>query len=147
MQHKEWTRGAYAINTDKARLDVAAIHAYLSEQSYWARNIPRQLVEKSIANSLCYGIYLGREQAGFGRVITDYATFGYFSDIFVLEPHRGKGLSKWLVECILTDPEFRPLRNWTLYTKDAHGLYAGFGFGAPGDPASVMCIKKENPYP
>ncbi|MDQ3003243.1 MAG: GNAT family N-acetyltransferase [Fibrobacterota bacterium] len=133
-----------------------AIHAYLAERSYWARNIPRELLDKAIANSRCYGIYrvhgqtrennADREQAGFARVITDCATFGYLCDVFVLEDHRGLGLSKWLVECILGEPEFQPLRNWTLYTKDAHGLYGRFGFTPPKDSASVMAIKKENPY-
>lgn len=80
-------------------------------------------------------------------ISTDYATFGYLCDVFVLEDHRGLGLSKWLVECILGEPEYLPLRNWTLFTKDAHGLYGRFGFTPPKDPVSVMVIKKVNPYP
>lgn len=144
--HREWTRPPLLISTDPARLDLAVIHKFLAEESYWARNIPKALVRKSIAHSRCYGLYEGPSQLGFGRLITDYATFAYVGDIFILASHRGQGLSKWLVECMLSDPEVQGLRNWTLYTKDAQSLYARFGFRPPEDPLSVMTIKKKNPY-
>jgi GNAT superfamily N-acetyltransferase len=158
--HREWTREGYLISTDPARLDLAAIHQYLSEESYWARNIPLPLLEKALAHSRCYGIYGSAPQAnpegsrtgsapplaGFGRLVTDYATFAYVGDVFVLSAHRGLGLSKWLVECMLGDPDVQGLRNWTLYTKDAQSLYARYGFRQPDDPATVMTIKKKNPY-
>lgn len=144
--HHQWIRSPYLISTDPARLDLDAIHGYLSRESYWARNIPRELVEKAIRNARCYGIYEGDKLAGFGRLITDYATFAYVGDIFVLDAWRGRGLSKWLVECMLSDPEVQGLRNWTLYTKDAQDLYARYGFRNPEDPSTVMTIKKKNPY-
>lgn len=143
---REWNRGEYLISTDAALLDVAAIHPWLSRDSYWARGISREVLEKAIRHSLCYGIYKGREQAGFGRLLTDYATFGYLCDVFVLPVHRGLGLSKWLVECIVTDPEFAGFRGFALFTKDAQGLYARFGFENPKDPATVMRLIKEDPY-
>ena len=144
--HRQWTRPPFEISTDSARLDLAVIHKYLAEESYWARNIPMDLVAKSIAHSRCYGIYDGKAQVGFGRLITDHATFAYVGDIFVLDSHRGQGLSKWLVECMLADPDVQGLRNWTLYTQDAQSLYARYGFQHPEDPRSVMQIKKKNPY-
>jgi GNAT superfamily N-acetyltransferase len=143
---RAWSRPPFEISTDPARLDLDVIHHYLSQESYWARNIPRDLVAKAMAYSRCYGIYEGPSQVGFGRLVTDYATFAYVGDIFVLADHRGKGLSKWLVECMLSDPDVQGLRNWTLYTKDAQRLYARYGFQPPADPRSVMTIKVPNPY-
>lgn len=143
---REWTRGPFAISTDPARLDLDIIHAYLAGESYWARNIPRTLLEKALGNSRCYGIYEGPDLVGFGRLITDQATFAYMSDVFVLPGHRGQGLSKFLVECMLSDPDLQGLRNWTLYTNDAQGLYSRFGFKNPENPATVMTIKSPNPY-
>jgi N-acetylglutamate synthase-like GNAT family acetyltransferase len=145
-QNRLWTRGEYVISTEPSRLDVDMIHGYLARESYWALNIPRETVEKSIRHSLCYGIYREKEQVGFGRLITDYCTFGYLCDIFVTPPHRSRGLSKWLVECMINDPEFSGFRNWTLYTKDAQSLYAQFGFKNPDNPLTVMRIKKLDPY-
>lgn len=146
---QEWTRPRFQISTDPSRLDLDLIHGYLSRESYWAQNIPRPLLEKALRNSRCYGIYAEegpRAQVGFGRLVTDCATFAYVADIFVLPAYRGQGLSKWLVECMLGDPDVQGLRNWTLYTKDAQSLYARFGFAHPEDPKSVMAIKKRNPY-
>jgi GNAT superfamily N-acetyltransferase len=144
--HHAWTRPPFEITTDPSRLDLDVIHRYLSEESYWARNIPKDLVAKAIAHSRCFGIYEAASQVGFGRLVTDYATFAYVADIFVLDSHCGRGLSKWLVECMLSDPEVQGLRNWTLYTKDAQSLYARYGFKHPADPNSVMSIKVPNPY-
>lgn len=143
---RDWSRPPFAISTDPARLDIPRIHRYLAEESYWARNIPRDLLKKALANSRCYGIYQDATLVGFGRLITDYATFAYVGDVFVLQSHRGQGLSKWLVECMLADPEVQGLRNWTLYTKDAQDLYGRFGFRNPENPADVMTIKKKDPY-
>ena len=144
--HRAWTRPGFEISTDPSRLDLDVIHRYLSEESYWARKIPRDLVAKAIAHSRCYGIYQGIAQVGIGRLVTDYATFAYVGDIFVLASHRGQGHSKWLVECMLSDPDVQGLRNWTLYTQDAQGLYARYGFKHPADPNSVMTIKVKDPY-
>lgn len=143
---RQWSRDPFVISTDPARLDIGRIHRYLAEESYWARNIPLDLVRKALANSRCYSIHEGETLVGFGRIITDYATFAYVGDVFVVEERRGLGLSKWLVECMLGDPEVQGLRNWTLYTKDAQSLYARFGFLHPENPATVMTIKKPNPY-
>jgi GNAT superfamily N-acetyltransferase len=116
------------ITNDRARMDVARIHDYLSNESYWARGIPRERVERSIANSLCFGAFDDGLQIGFARVITDYATFAYIADVFVIESHRGRGISKQIMQTIIEHPKLQELRRWLLVTRDAHGLYAQFGF-------------------
>jgi GNAT superfamily N-acetyltransferase len=126
MAH-EWRRGEYTISTDAGRLDLAMVHGFLTE-SYWARGIPRAVVERSIARSLPFGLYHGERQIGFARVITDYATFAYIGDVFVLEEHRGQGLGTWLMETVVSCPELQGLRRWTLATRDAHALYRKIGF-------------------
>ena len=128
----------YSISTDKSRLDVPLIQQFLSQESYWARNIPFDVVERSISNSLCFGVYQGTNQMGFARVITDQATFAYLSDVFILSEHRGKGLSKQLVETILNWPTLQGLRRWVLATQDAHALYEQFGFAALDKPETFM---------
>jgi GNAT superfamily N-acetyltransferase len=133
------------VSTDPARLDVDAIHAYLKD-SYWARGIPRVVVERSLRNSLGFGVYRGEELVGFARVVTDLATFAYIGDVFVLEAYRGHGLSKWLMECMLEHPDLKDLRRWHLVTRDAQGLYAKFGFAEPA-PGRHMERRRENPYP
>lgn len=142
---QEWQRGEYTISTDPARIDLDAVHAYLS-QSYWATGISRELVARCIAGSVAFGIFRGREQVGLARVITDRATFGYLADVYVLEAHRGKGLSKWLMEVILSHPELQGFRRWMLATRDAHGLYAQFGFVPVGRPESIMEILEKDLY-
>lgn len=134
----DWTVGAYVISTDAARLDIELIERFLANESYWARGIPRRVLEKAVQHSLCFGIYAGRAQVGFARVVTDYATYGYIMDVFVLPAYRGQGLSKRLIECVLTHPELQGFRRWQLGTLDAHGLYAQFGFAAPAHPERVM---------
>lgn len=141
----EWRRDGYAITTDPARLDVDAIHGYLT-RSYWAQGIPIEIVRRSLEYSVNFCIFHDRELAGFGRVITDHATFGYIGDVFVLEPHRGKRLSKWLMECMLAHPELQGFRRWVLVTRDAHGLYRQFGFQALGNPDRYMERWTPNPY-
>jgi GNAT superfamily N-acetyltransferase len=124
----EHRRGNYVISTDRARLDLDVIHGFLTN-CYWAKGISRELVARSIQHSLCFGIYEhGEAQVGFARVISDYATFAYIGDVFVLESHRGRGLSKWMMECIVQHPMLQNLRRWVLLTRDAHALYSKFGF-------------------
>jgi N-acetylglutamate synthase-like GNAT family acetyltransferase len=119
----------FSISTDKKLLDIDVIYNYLNEESYWAKGITRQRLEKAIEHSVCFGVYDGDDrQAGFARVVTDKATFAYLCDVFVLETYRGQGLSKWLVQTIVSDADFQGLRRWALATLDAHGLYKQFGF-------------------
>jgi GNAT superfamily N-acetyltransferase len=133
----EWRRGEYAIVEDPARLDVEAIHGYLT-RSYWAEGIPLEIVRRSLEHSINFSILHGTTLAGFGRVVTDRATFGYVGDVFVLEGHRGNGLSKWLMECMLAHPELQGLRRWVLLTRDAHGLYRRYGFEPLARPERYM---------
>lgn len=127
------------IDTDPARLDRERIYRYLSEQSYWARQLPRDIFERSLAHSLCFGAYAADgEQIGFARVITDYATFGYLADVFVVEAWRDQGVSKQLMAAIDAHPGLQNLRRMLLATVDAHGLYAQFGFGALSRPERLM---------
>lgn len=123
-----WERGDYLINTDRSRLDVAFVHNFLSTQTYWAVGRSFEVVQRSIDNSLCFGIYRGTEQIGFARVVTDFATFAWLADVFVIPEHRARGLAKWLMEVILAHPELQGFRRWVLATKDAHSLYEQFGF-------------------
>ena len=125
-------RGQFLISTDKRRLELNSIAEYLAG-SYWAQGRPKEVVEKSLQHSECFGLYDeegGDKQIGFARVITDYATYAYLADVFVLEPYRGRGLGKWLVKTVLSHPDLVTCR-WELGTKDAHALYAQFGFGRP----------------
>jgi GNAT superfamily N-acetyltransferase len=138
-------RGEYEISTDSELLDVAIIHAFLA-QSYWSPGIPRSVVERAISNSLCFGLYRGAEQVGFARVITDKATFAYLADVFVLEAHRGKGLSKWLMQIIEEHEDLQGLRRFMLATKDAHDLYKQFEFRELANPSSMMEILKPDVY-
>jgi len=132
-----WNRDDYTISTDQARLNVDAIHAFLS-QSYWATNIPRDVVERSLRNALCFGLYRDDAQVGLTRVVTDRATMAYVGDVYVLPEHRGRGLSKWMMECVLAHPDLQHLRRWMLITKDAHGLYRQFGFRELKRPEGFM---------
>ena len=117
----------YEISTDLARLDVEAIHAFLS-RSYWAEAIPKETVRASMAGSLCFGVYRGQQQVGFARIISDFVTFAYLCDVYILPEHRGRGLSKRLVETIQKHPRLQGLKRWCLVTRDAQGLYEQFGF-------------------
>ena len=127
MAH-EWTRGGYTISCDQARLDLEVIYAFLSGESYWAQGRSRERVERSVANSLPFGLYKGEAQVGFARVVTDYATFAWLADVFVLDSERGRGLGLWLVETVMSHPRLRGVRRWLLATRDAQGLYRRFGF-------------------
>jgi len=126
----------FTINTNKDKLQLTVIHGYLS-RSYWSENIPIEIVEKSIKLSFCFGVYLFDKQVGFARLITDFCTFAYLADVFILEEYQGKGLSKWLMHEIVNHPDMQGIRRWSLTTADAHGLYQQFGFSA---------LKKPNVY-
>jgi GNAT superfamily N-acetyltransferase len=138
-------REEFLVTTDPASLDLDFIHGYLV-RSYWAEGIPRDIVERSIANSLCFGVYAGDMQVGFARVITDYATFAYLADVFIIESHRGRELSKFLMECIIKHPQLQGLRRWTLATRDAQGLYEQFGFKPLSKPDRFMEIHNPEVY-
>lgn len=141
----ESVRGEYSISTDRSRIDVAAVHAFLS-RTYWSPGIPEAIVRRAIAGAICFGIYHGREQAGFARVITDRATYAYLSDVYVLDAHRGRGLAKWLMEVIMSHPDLQGLRRFSLSTRDAHALYAQFGFEVVANPDRQMEIMRRDIY-
>ena len=128
----------YKIDNSLAAMDLSVIHDYISK-SYWSTGIPFDTLRRALENSLCFGVFSeSGEQVGFARMITDTATFAYLADVFVLEEHRGRGLSKWLMHCILVHPELQGLRRITLATRDAHGLYEQFGFSALASPEIFM---------
>jgi len=142
MEITEWRKDDYILSTDKAKIDVNAVHQFLTH-SYWAEGIPMDLVKRSIENSLCFGMYYQQKQIGFARVISDFATFAYLADVFIIPEERGKGLSKWLMQTIIDHPYLQGLRIFTLATKDAHELYAQFGFTLFDKPERWM--QKHNP--
>jgi GNAT superfamily N-acetyltransferase len=127
MTDIEYQRDGYTISTAKTRLDVDVVHDFLSRVSYWAQGRPREMTETAIAHSLCFGIYADTRQVGFARVVTDYATFAWLCDVFVLESYRGRGLGKWLVECVVNHPDLQELKLMFLGTRDAHELYRRYG--------------------
>lgn len=137
----EKTINDYLFSTDKTKLQVNVIHDYLSKESYWAQNMPLDLIKESIEGSFCFGVYFNDKQIGYARVISDGATFGYLADVFILEEHRGKGLSKELMRFIMAYPAFKKLRRFMLATRDAQGLYKQFGFNALAKPETIMEIK------
>jgi GNAT superfamily N-acetyltransferase len=145
MDVMEWKRDGFTISTDKARLDRAVIHEFL-RTSYWARGIPRRLMDRSIENSLCFGLYEEERQIGFARVISDLSTFGYLSDVFVVESHRGRGLATWFMQTILAHPDLQGIRRWMLATADAHGLYRKVGFTELSKPERIMEKLLPKPY-
>ena len=140
-----YERDGYLISTDPAKFDLDAIHAYLV-RAYWCEGIPRKTVERAVANSLCLALLHGKAQIGFARVVTDSATFAYLCDVYVLEDYRGKGLSKWLMECVMGHPALQGLRRFILATRDAHGLYHQFGFRALNKPEVIMEILRPDIY-
>ena len=125
---ESWERGDYLISTDRSRLDLELIHDFISNQSYWGQGRTVEVVQRALDNSLNFGLYSGARQVGFARVVTDYATFAWVADVFMIEEYRGRGLSQWLMEVMLAHPQLQGFRRWVLATKDAHSLYARFGF-------------------
>lgn len=145
-QWVEWRRDGFLVSTDPALLDLYAIHGFLTN-CYWAKGVPRDVVARSIEHSLCFGIYDGTgAQVGFARVISDFATIAYLGDVFVLESHRGRGLSKWMMECVMQHPALQGLRRWILLTGDAHGLYSKFGFTPVKAPERYMELHRQDVY-
>ena len=138
-------QSAYEITSERSRLDIGAIHAFLA-QTYWAKGIPKAVVERAISNSICFGAFHEGRQVGFGRVVTDRATFGYLSDVFVIEEHRGKGLSRLIMDAVKAHPELQGLRRVLLATRDAHGLYAKYGFKPLVAPERMMEVLDADVY-
>lgn len=143
--HATLTKDGLTLSTDPARLDLDVIHNFLTH-SYWAEGIPRDVVARSIENSLCFGIYESEKQVGFARVVSDFATYAYVGDVFILEPYRGRGLSEWMMGAIMDHPRLQNLRRWTLLTRDAHGLYAKFGFAPVAKPERYMELHNPGVY-
>jgi len=142
----EYRRGEFLISTGRERLHLDVVHGFLTN-CYWAQGIPREVVARSIEHSLCFGIYDGNgAQVGFARVVSDFATVAYLGDVFVLESHRGRGLSKWLMECVVQHPALQNLRRWILTTRDAHELYSQFGFTTVKAPERYMELHRPNVY-
>jgi GNAT superfamily N-acetyltransferase len=142
----DWQRDEFTISTDRNHLQIEAIHKFLSEESYWAQNRTHEQTETAIKNSLPFGVYKGENQIGFARVVTDYATFAYLGDVYILEEFRGFGLSKWLMETIVNHPELQGFRRWVLATKDAHTLYEKYGFTPLKHPDRWMEKAAPNAY-
>ncbi len=142
----EYRRGEFVISTSRERLSLDVIHGFLTN-CYWAKGIPREVVARSMEHALCFGIYDGEGgQVGFARVISDFATIAYIGDVFVLETYRGRGLGKWLMQCIMQHPALQNLRRWILTTRDAHGLYSQVGFTPVEVPERFMELHRPNVY-
>ncbi len=135
----------YDISCDPARLDLDLIHSFLAT-SYWSPGVPKATVARAITNSLCFGVYQRTAQVGFARVITDKTAFAYLADVFIVEPHRGQGLSHRLMEVILAHPDLQSLRRWLLVTRDAHGLYLQHGFTPLATPERVLELHRPGNY-
>lgn len=133
----DWAKAEFTVSDRREDIDVTMVHGYLTT-SYWAKGIDKSTVERSIANSLCLGVFHNKRQIGFGRVITDRSTFAYLADVFILEEYRGRGLGKWLVDCVLEHEELQGMRRWLLATFDAHGLYMQKGFVPLQEPRRFM---------
>ena len=141
-----WQSREFEITTDLERMDLDTVYGFLFHQSYWAARIPRETFDTSVRNSLCFGVLHGDRQVGFGRVISDRATIAYLGDVFVVPGYRGRGLAKWLMECILSHPDLQNLRRWILVTQDAHGLYRKYGFSPLARPKNFMEIHDPDAY-
>ena len=138
---------ALRISTDKAELDLPLIHRFLSTQAYWSQGIPEDTVVRAVAGSLCFGAYVdGVGQVAFARVVSDFATFAYLADVFVLPEHRGRGYSKAMVAEVMAHPQLQGLRRFMLATSDAHGLYTQYGFATPARPETLMEVSKPDIY-
>jgi GNAT superfamily N-acetyltransferase len=142
---RDWSRDGFAVSCDPAKVDLAVVAGFLAE-SYWASGIPAETVRRSIEGSLCFALLAGERQIGFARVISDRATIAYLGDVFVLQEFRGRGLGKWLVECVLAHPQLQGLRRWVLVTADAHGIYREFGFKQLARPENFMELHDPQVY-
>ncbi len=142
----KWQNGEFVISTDRKHLQIDAIHKFLSEESYWAKERTKEQTERAIKNSLPFGVYQGENQIGFARVVTDYATFAYLGDVYILNEFQGNGLGKWLMETIINHPDLQNFRRWILATKDAHSLYEKFEFSALKFPTRWMEKTAPNAY-
>ena len=145
MTYPDLTNGSYSVTADRGRIDVDAVHAFLT-RGFWARGISKDLVAKSIAQSLCFGVFDKDAQVAFARVVTDCATYAYLCDVYVLEDYRGQGLGKWMMEFVMKHPDLQGLRRFQLVTRDAHGLYTRFGFRSPEHPERQMEIFRHGMY-
>ncbi|SAK46045.1 N-acetyltransferase GCN5 [Caballeronia glebae] len=134
----QWTRDDYRLSTDIDEFDFDVVHRYLSEVAYWSPGIAREKVERAARHSLTFGLFRGRAQIGYARMITDTTTFAYLADVFVLPEHQGAGLGKWMMQCVMAHPDLQGLRRMMLVTSDAHGLYAPLGFAASRHPERIM---------
>jgi len=141
----EWIKDDYCITTVKERIDLDYTQQFLA-QTYWAEGIPKAVVEKAVQGSLCFALFHNDQQVGFARVISDEATFAYLADVFIDPAYRGKGLSQWLMEVIMDYPSLQGLRRFLLATRDAHGLYAKFGFEPIPSAAPFMQVHRPNIY-
>jgi GNAT superfamily N-acetyltransferase len=141
-----WVRDQFTVTCDPSKLDRAMIAEFLASSSYWAKGIPAATVEKSLEGSLCFALLDRDRQVGFARVVSDHATIAYLADVFVLPEYRGKGLAKWLMQCIVAHPSLQGLRRWVLATRDAHGLYEQFGFTPLKKPEIFMERHDPNVY-
>jgi GNAT superfamily N-acetyltransferase len=146
LQQFELMYGDYLITTDKTKMSVPSIHKWLAEESYWCKNVPMHIVRQSFDHSYCVGALHNGQQIGFARLITDYSTFGYLADVYVIKEHRGKGVSKAMLELLLNIDWVKNLRGIRLMTSDAHELYAQFGFTGPKHPDKMMEISRPNIY-
>ncbi|NKI30436.1 GNAT family N-acetyltransferase [Croceivirga thetidis] len=146
MQTFSLQKDEFLISTDKSKLDINAIHDFLSTKAYWCLNIPKEKVAMSIENSLCFGLFETHKQIGFARIITDFSTIAYLGDVYILEAYRGKGLSKWLLETIMNFSELQGLRRWILLTGDAHELYRKYGWTDLADSSKWMEFHNKNVY-
>ena len=139
-------KNEFCISTDKTKLNIDSIHEFLSTKAYWCLGIPKGRVQMAIQNSLCFGVYQNEKQIGFARIISDFSTIAYLGDLYILEEYRGNGLSKWLMEAIMSHPDLQGLRRWILLTADAHGLYRQFGWTDIADPTKWMELHNKNVY-
>jgi GNAT superfamily N-acetyltransferase len=145
MQWSEWSRDGFTVTCDPRRVDRSVVAGFLAA-SYWARGIPAETVNRAIDGSLCFALLAAQAQIGFARVISDRATIAYLGDVFVLPEFRGRGLGRWLMECVMSHPELQGLRRWILVTRDAHGLYRQLGFKALGSPEGYMELHRPDIY-
>ena len=145
MAYPDLADGPYSVTADRGRIDVDAVHAFLT-RSFWATGISKELVAKSIEHSLCFGVFHEQAQVAFARVVTDYSTYAYLCDVYVLEAHRGRGLAQELMNHVMRHPDLQGLRRMMLATSDAHGLYAKYGFTPLAAPDRMMEVHRPNVY-